>query len=313
MHSPNAPHLSQLQHQAVRDLAWCCFSAPMMHSLPESNATIFSPADESLWPWLFELDQQPQPLLNHLAQLKSTRLGIYYEALWSFYFTQHPAWELLQHNLQIDRSGITLGALDFLCRRDGSYWHIETAVKFYLCHTPDNAEARQWHHWIGPEGKDRLDIKLNHLRQHQLPLHHLDEAAHSLNKNYPEAHTWNTALCLQGYLFSPARRDAQPEFCHPDHGRGQWWFAHELVEELAKRVDMQWLILERHQWLSLARANMQKDLLSSQAFAKAIQVAFTTHTRPFLAAAMTALVAPTGEEYWAETERLFVVPDNWPG
>lgn len=313
MHSPNAPHLSQLQHQAVRDLAWCCFSAPMMRALPGSEASIFSAADESLWPWLFALDQQPQPLLNHLAQLKSTRLGIYYEALWNFYFNQHPGWELLQHNLQIDRNGATLGAFDFLCRRDGSYWHIETAVKFYLCRTLDDVEAREWHSWIGPEGKDRLDIKLDHLRRHQLPLHHLDEATHSLKENYPKARTWNTALCLQGYLFSPARRDMHPEFSHPEHGKGHWWFARELLEQLAEGMDLQWKILERHQWLSPARANVQEDLLSSQEFTGKIKTAFATDKRPLLAAAMEPVVAPMGGEYWAETARVFVVPDGWPG
>ena len=90
----------ELRHQAVRDLVWCCFSAPMMRELPGSNATILPFNNDSLWPWLIALDQQPDALFEHIAKIKSTRLGIYYETLWHFYFSQHPEWELLQHNLQ---------------------------------------------------------------------------------------------------------------------------------------------------------------------------------------------------------------------
>src|SRR6187431_2232521 len=94
----------KLQHQVVRDLAWCCFSAPIMHELPESGATMLPFNNEQLWPWLCALDQQPDALLTHVAQVKSTRLGIYYETLWRFYFSQQSEWELLQHNLQVERN-----------------------------------------------------------------------------------------------------------------------------------------------------------------------------------------------------------------
>lgn len=308
--------LHQLRHQAVRDLAWCCFSAPMMNELPGSALGIFPLDNRPLWQWLQMLDQQPQPLLDHLNQRKSTRLGIYYEALWHFYFANHPEWELLHHNLQIDRNGITLGAFDFLCRHNNEYWHIETAVKFYLCSTNNPLEAHDWKYWIGPEGKDRLDLKLNHLRQHQLPLHKRPEAELQLIKLYPQVTMWNTGLCIQGYLFSPAQNKSSPAFAHPQHGHGSWWFASEFLQDVSSQFDQYWLVLERQQWLSPAQCSGAHELLTTEQLAtKLLEDIEQTH-KPLLIAAMALgehlLAADEKAALWIESARMFIVPDDWP-
>jgi uncharacterized protein len=304
--------LHKLQHQVVRDLAWCCFSPPMMNELPGSHANILPFDNQSLWPWLYTLDRQPQVLLEHLHQIKSTRLGIYYEALWHFYFANHPQWELLKHNLQIDRNGVTLGAFDFLCRRGEEYWHIETAVKFYLCSASNTTDAQAWKYWMGPEGQDRLDLKLNHLRQHQLPLHQFPEAKYLLETLYPDAKNWHTGLCLQGYLFSPAQHTGEPAFSHPHHGRGHWWFARDILDRLSEYSPAYWLILERNQWLSPAHETGQGKLLTNNQLGEKIYGLDLT-CRPLLIALMQ-LQDPgdVAEEYWIEESRLFVVPDGWP-
>lgn len=311
--------LHQLRHQAVRDLAWCCFSAPMMHELPGTSISILPFTNHSLWPWLHTLDQQPQPLLDHLHQLKSTRLGIYYEALWHFYFANHPEWELLQHNLQIDRNGVTLGAFDFLCRRGNEYWHIETAVKFYLCSASNPLEAYDWKYWIGPESKDRLDLKLNHLRQHQLPLHQEPEAQLPLGLLYPDAQEWNTGLCIQGYLFSPAQRSNKPAFVHSHHERGSWWHLTQFLQEIAAQPEQRWLVLERQQWLSPAHCTDVATLLTTEQLAEKLLNDVDGAQRPQLVAAMelnkwlnNSENQPENSICWIESARLFVVPDDWP-
>lgn len=304
--------VQQLQHQAVRDLAWCCFSAPIMGELPGDQTCILPFDNQALWPWLQALDQQPRELTNHLVQRTSTRLGIYYEALWHFYFVNHPEWELLQHNLQVDRSGVTLGAFDFLCRNGDQYWHIETAVKFYLCSTNNPLDAYEWKYWIGPEGKDRLDLKLNHLRHHQLPLHQRPEAQRLLKALYPNVNTWNTGLCLQGYLFSPAQHPSHPAFSHANHGRGTWWFASELLAQLSRQPDGLWLILERSQWLSPAHEQRQGKLFSSAQLAHTVTMEMVAHGRPLLIAAMGETGLGSGGKAWVEHTRLFVTPDGWP-
>ena len=304
----------QLKHQAVRDLAWCCFSSPMMSELPGSNCRILAFANEQHWPWLFALDKAPLALLTHLAQRKSTRLGIYYEALWHFYFNNHPEWELLHHNLQIDRSGITLGAFDFLCRHGEEYWHIETALKFYLCRHHNPLGAHDWKYWIGPSGEDRLDLKLNHLRDHQLPLHQTDEGLQQLNKRYPEVKSWNAGLCLQGYLFSPAHSRAQPAFSHDHHGRGYWWHLGKLPSELLKQGELLWLILDRELWLAPALANRSK-LADQTELIEKLNTEIKANKRPVLVASMRPIqnyCKGDNERYWIEASRFFVVPNNWP-
>lgn len=299
----------KLQHQAVRDLAWCCFSAPMMHELPETEAAMLPFNNEQLWPWLYTLDQQPSELLAHIAQVKSTRLGIYYETLWRFYFSHHPEWELLQHNLQVERNGTTLGAFDFLCRHGSEYWHIETAVKFYLCNINYEQDAHNWHHWIGPSGHDRLDLKLAHLRQHQLPLHQTAEAKTQLQTLYPQANNWKTGLCLQGYLFSPAQKNYRPAFSQKNHGRGHWWYLQDFLHYLCEQAEREWIIVERQRWLSPIHSTDNNELMQGCHLMQQLQNQVGDLKRPLLLAAMKKDAAE--DNYWQEDWRGFVVPDTY--
>lgn len=299
-----------LQHQAVRDMAWCCFSAPMMQELPGSAAVILPPTSDQLWPWLIALDQQPDQLIAHIAKVKSTRLGIYYETLWHFYFSHQPEWEFLRHNLQVEREGKTLGAFDFLCRRGSEYWHIETAVKFYLCHATNADEAREWQHWIGPASHDRLDIKLAHLRQHQLPLHETPEAITQLRGLYPSATKWKNGLCLQGYFFSPASTQYSPSFSRENHGNGYWWHLQNFLHYLSEHSDIQWIILERQRWLSPAHSNDSDELVQGADLAQKLKQQTGEMKRPLLLAALKEM--DSMDNCWREDWRGFVVPDNWP-
>ena len=266
--------------------------------------------DDYLWPWLITLDKQPDALIDQIAKVKSTRLGIYYETLWRFYFSQQPEWELLHHNLQVERQGITLGAFDFLCRHGSEYWHIETAVKFYLCKSDNPADAAHWQHWIGPNSNDRLDLKLDHLRQHQLPLHHTAEARTQLQTLYPEAGVWKTGLCLQGYLFSPAPANYHPALSHENHGSGYWWYLQDFFRFLLNNSDIQWIILERQRWLSPVHCNNDNELVHGTDLTQQLHAQIGEMKRPLLLAALKK--ADSIDNCWYEEWRGFVVPDNWP-
>lgn len=298
----------ELRHQSVRDLAWCCFSVPIMHELPGSGAAILPFGSDQAWEWLNKLDQQPEALIAQIAQVKSTRLGIYYETLWRFYFSQQLEWELLHHNLQVERKGITLGAFDFLCRRGSDYWHIETAVKFYLCNTGNPQDAREWQRWIGPSSHDRLDLKLAHLHRHQLPLHQTPEAITQLQILYPEVTQWKTGLCLQGYLFSPAPTHFSPAFSHEHHGRGYWWYLRDFLQH--EHADIQWIILERQRWLSPAHVDDSEELIQGADLTRQLQRVVGEMKRPLLLAALKK--KDSADNCWQEDWRGFVVPDNWP-
>lgn len=327
------PFYQRYQHQEIRDLAWCCFSSPLLQSLPGSDASIWrnrSEAEDRVW--LDALDRNPTPLLDHLAQSKSTRLGVYYENLLKFYWLHQPHIRLLAHNVQIhttdNRSGsnLTFGAMDFLIQHVAEFWHLEAAVKFYLGQPAAKSEstvdstgdASAWEQWLGPNCNDRLDIKLNRMRQHQLPLSQSEPAQPLLRRVNPEAQPWRRGLCLQGYLFYPG--DAlmtAPQAAHPQHLRGRWWHLSRFLEELKRPHPAltdeinngadYWLILPRARWLSPAQTTDIQTLYSAGQLQEALSHWVDHNNRPQLIAAMRKV-----DQVWLEIARFFIVPDHWP-
>ena len=129
----------------VRDLAWACFSPPLMltaqlgiDSAGLVNCHLGMTTERAAW--LAELDRDPSALLGFLADNTSGRLGIYFERLWQFFLQQDPQVELLAHNLPIHDSGRTLGEFDCLyhCHQRQCDVHLELAVKYYLGYPPSD-------------------------------------------------------------------------------------------------------------------------------------------------------------------------------
>ena len=68
-----------------------------------------------LLPRLKQLDEAPEPLLQFMSRLKSTRLGLRFENLLWFWLQEdqyHP-YQLLGHSIQKIDGAKTLGELDF--------------------------------------------------------------------------------------------------------------------------------------------------------------------------------------------------------
>jgi hypothetical protein len=173
-------HLANFQQRAVRDLAWALFHPPLFQSLSEIPTDWLQPTwqDDEVLPWLLALDKEPTPLLTHLKDQRATRLGVYFEQLLSFYFSQYPRFSLIAKNLQANDSQRTIGEYDFIVwdKQHQQHYHIEVAVKFYIglqtldCDIAKNTPLHNWHLWVGPNKKDTLAIKMNHLIHHQLRL-----------------------------------------------------------------------------------------------------------------------------------------------
>lgn len=303
----------QFQQQVVRDLAWRCTSAPLLASLPDDSIHIWPQQHTQLiGNQLKELDQYPHQLLNELDQLKSTRLGLYYEALWRFYWQHYSAYQVLAHNLQITGHHHTLGAFDFLLRADTQCWHVETAVKFYLGVPGDDssgsidATASEWHQWVGPNCNDRLDIKMARLLEHQLPLSSTQAGQSALRALTADDGNWQNALLMQGYFFYPAHQSMPPpRHAHDQHQRGLWWYLQDFVN--APSTDDYWMILPRHQWLSTAQTDDINCLLSHDNLVDNVKHWVGEMHRPQLIAAMEK-----SGKTWKEKQRGFVVPDHWP-
>ncbi|HEY7883704.1 MAG TPA: DUF1853 family protein [Cellvibrionaceae bacterium] len=291
------------QNQVVRDLAWCCLGQDLIGQLPGTAAQPYRlPASPGLYDWLDDLDNEPSTLLVHLSALKSTRLGVYFEALWHFFWQWHSDIEVLAYNKQVMHNNQTLGAFDFLLRQRGDlrnpFVHVECAVKFYL-----GTGGEDWQHWIGPGANDRLDIKLRRLLQHQLPL--AQHPAVSRLEVAPgiRAAEFAQAYLLRGYFFSHIDGDrVRPEYSNPRLPDSRWCYCRELSGFVDTRV-FAYQLLSRQQWL----CPISKPTGQASVTAEDIICAVKTNQR----AVFVSVFART-EAQVTELQRLCVVPDHWP-
>jgi hypothetical protein len=278
-------------HRAVRDLAWALLSPTFFVDLPDVSHEWLSPLwqDDELIPWLYELDTQIEPLLAHLKNQRATRLGIYFEQLLSFYFNHFPRFTLLAKNLQANSEKRTIGEYDFIIwdKQDQQHYHVEVAIKFYIGATstmmptvlniPKNTPKYNWHCWIGPNKKDSLGIKLNHLLHHQLCLSQTDAGKAALETIGLTAEQLKPKLLLTGrlYLPQPSAEDNQeltvnlPEFGLYQQPFIQYWHdKNVLINSLSgagmrsddgnkNGGDVTYVILPRQLWMS---ALTEKDI-----------------------------------------------------
>lgn len=295
---PLAPLFDRLRHPQVRDLAWTTLSPPLLpnhaaqrHPLAGSR---WLREPERLSDWLVAQDDDPLELEQWLAQRSNRRLGLYYERLWQFALWQAPDVELLAANLAIRRQGHTLGELDLLLRDEEGTWHFELAVKLYL-RWPE-AGSR----WLGPDGVDRLDIKMARLLEHQLPLCSGPEAQNllaALGPERPQSRFW-----LAGYLFEPWHLHDTTARQPPAWIRRKDWPAFQAVHPGAH-----WQPLPRQAWLAPAR--IAKDNLAGHADFQAWLAQLPDAAPPQL----LARLAPDIQGDWREQERVFLLSDRWPG
>jgi len=170
----------QYSTKLCQDICWVISSPDLMQGTLRGYKSLSSvwyddttQTDLSRWLGQLDLNKNPEPR-------GKDRLGRYFEALLAFIFQNaQPAigLKLITQNIQIQSQGKTLGELDFLLEdTKGCLLHLEVAIKYYLLER-NVSDPSRWEHWVGPDRKDRLDIKLNHLVDRQLPL----------TKRYPEA------------------------------------------------------------------------------------------------------------------------------
>lgn len=300
--------LQALHTPAVRDLAWTLLSPPLLSQTarPQRNplqASRWHREPERLLDWLHEQDRAPDELLAWLAHKPVHRLGLYYERLWQFALHAAPDVDVVAANLPIRQNGQTLGELDLLLRDDEGEHHLELAVKFYL--GPSDGNGCDAARWLGPGSHDRLDLKLTHLAQHQLPLSSRREARSVLHDVQMNATT--AAFWLSGYLFQPWPQGCTPpNDANPAHLRGQWLHRRDWAAFAARHANACWQPLPRLAWLAPARMNA-RERWSGEAFQQWLDA--------LPAQAGAHLLVRLEEDQagaWQEVERVFLVSDQWP-
>jgi len=159
--------------------------------------------------------------------ISSPRLGYYFERLWAALVELHPDYQLVAENLPLYTANkITLGALDMLVHNQSvnCIEHWELAIKYYL-----QIDLGSEIQWVGPDVQDRLDLKWQRMRTHQLPL-----SFHPLTRNWLAerglpAVTERKAI-LKGRLFTQADEQSldgcwldQQTFSHHQQAKGDWY------------------------------------------------------------------------------------------
>ncbi|WP_084784009.1 DUF1853 family protein [Marinobacterium aestuarii] len=253
-------------------------------------------------PSLYSLLTAPESLTALPGTSSRRRLGLYYEDLVATLLNDALAPEPVHRNLQCVQGGITAGEFDFLYRSAGQWFHLETAVKFYLCCGDGSALSD----FVGPGRRDRLDIKWQRLQQHQLAL-----AAHPTGKAALDRlgiESPQPQLLMPGYLFYRAGGHAVSSLLHADisaeHLRG-WWLPIGELERLRSGAEHRYAVLPKLGWLAPAR---RAD--SSVMDWDGLRTHLLQHPGPTLVAQLSRLVLQ-GSPCWGETGRGFVMPDDW--
>jgi hypothetical protein len=244
----------RFQHAAVRDLAFALASPPLLaawpiHLTPPIPVDLFS---AEFWhshyarylPRLLALDLDPEPLETALASLSSTRLGVRFEALLSFWLTDKSAdWHefvLLAQNIQLKDHKRTIGEIDFLIHNQTTLEveHWELSLKFYL------GEARLApFDWRGLNDRDSFGRKIKHTLSHQFNVSEIDHPTLGLIT------IQKRRAVFKGRLFYPdaphsaaADLAATTAWLHPAHLRGTWGY--DLPADYA------WRRGARREWLT---------------------------------------------------------------
>lgn len=284
--------LVDLYDPVVRDLAWALSSPQLLAPGPDclNYQQLYTDFSQTLR----NLDAEPTILHDSVMAQRAGRLGLYFEALWQFWLAHNQDYALRAHNVQIQTDGITQGELDLIVQdqRSNELQHWELAVKFYL----GLGDTRTTAAWIGPNAKDRLDRKLQHLNSHQLPLLHRADTQSQLTTSGWSIH--QQRLILKGRLFYPLRHEALgPIGVSADHLRG-WWASQQDFFAHFKTATLGWQPLSRQHWLAPLRREAVEQLQTAEELLKNLNIQHALCVAGFA----------DGDE----CTRGFIVGRNWP-
>jgi len=274
----------------VRNLAWCLLSPSLLASTPEGHDLLPALSPSEHHNWLTQLDQQPEPLLAHMQQCKSPRIGLVFEHYWHFFWqaqlggAMEPPWSAecrerrWLKNLQVNhpKTHRTLGEADFITyltyhqQPSSRLLHRELAVKFYLGFpvpdTPQESPPKCL--WLGPNCIDRLDIKLAQMSNKQLQLLHHPEAQNALPPHW-QGLPVDSQIVLRGQLFYPAHRQdfsADEAPLNQNHLRGFWYYLEGLLNSIDRHEEV--VILNKSDWFCTPALKDQTHIIEKKYLAE---------------------------------------------
>lgn len=230
--------------RARRDLRWLLQHTPIVRDLSNDGiAWIGSACIDSIRRTSTDsIDTISDALLEPAR--KQRRSGRYFEALVVALIKADQDLELLAHDLQVQGAERTLGAFDLLVRnrQTQAVAHLELAFKQYLYRGGESTAAE---HWLGPRGRDRLDLKTRHMQNHQLKLGGTSPGRAALASMGIE-HVERRALMagrlfINRHAFQAKRLPTFPEVCSQAPELG-WWCGEGELDALSA-CDSDWRVL----------------------------------------------------------------------
>jgi len=306
--------MDSLRDPIVRDLVWVIGSPGL---LDETWAAYAGRVVDDAWcraqlitcfPWLAGLDNDPHSLHDFIAQRPTRRLGQYFESLIAFWLAHIPDTQMIATNLQVQNAQRTLGEYDFLFRdADGNTCHWETAVKFYLQAEP----LFEQHAFIGLAVRDRLDIKLDRVFQHQLELGHTPAGRAALPTGVVLK---KTQAFIKGYLFYPATQAGKifspitPIPGVSDNHLSGWWIRHPVGSLPQTTSDSYWTILPRLRFLAPVHLDAQASVMKQTEICAALDAHFAVSDE----SVQVIELQRNMDNSWREATRGFVRCSKWP-
>jgi len=288
--SPTFTPPKAFEHPLVRDLCWVLSpSFDLLTDLPPYRRFLPPQQAHVLLDWLHQLERYPQPLEDFMAAQAYRRLGHHFEQLVLFYLSHAPEtpFRVLDHNrpvytLNAQGHRVTKGEVDSLLADGGRTVHLEVAVKFYL-----GVADKEHVHWLGPGLEDRLDLKLSHLREHQLPL--------SCDFDTPTGSSIERRFWVKGVLFHPWPRQLTLHTGLNDVPPTHFWLTCSQAI-VALTQDPHWTWLPRQRWLGCGWQD-RSDITATEAL---LTEQVNERNRVVM--------------LWNEASgsRRMVVPDSWP-
>jgi hypothetical protein len=303
---------SDFKHRCVQDLAWVIYSPSLMIGNSHGDYCNSRWLDDAWWqteyqaclPALIALDNDPEPLIQALANRKTQRLGEHFECLVNYWLNISPNYRCLLQNYVLyqpnHKHRKTLGELDFIIQQQttGKIIHLEVAAKFYLART----NGQQLDDWYGANLNDLFSRKVAHIHQHQSQLahHYADLLPYTIDESwimlkgrlfYPHGLITNSTLTSQSQNNVYNQLQYNNDYAlNPLHLKG-YWYKQQCIKD--------WTDLRRlpkHAWF----APLNEPLLES-----------------YRQQSLPARLSSPQAECWLDTsksitqeQRLFVVPDH---
>lgn len=172
---------------------------------------------------------------------KDQKLGHYCEDLLAGALRENTNVSLRAQGLQIIEDGHTLGELDFLIEDAEGLRHIELAYKLYL-----QVKIGDQIHWLGPNARDRLALKMETLSKKQLALGMRTETELRLqNMGLPKIRS--SHFILLGQLFTRPDEAVLDSKINPEAQVGYWYYLEELQAQFSTS---KFFIPNKLDWLS---------------------------------------------------------------